>query len=129
MMYLSQARACNIARLLLLLTVGAMVYPNATQAVTFVVNDENFDIGDENPGDGVAMTVDGRTSLRAAIEEANALPGPDEIEVVPNSSNCCCFLIKKLEGTLFIEDDLRIYHSGPCFPFRGGPGLTYPPII
>jgi ELWxxDGT repeat protein len=45
---------------------------------TFVVN-LNLDQPDTNPGDGVAITVSGGTSLRAAIQEANALPGTDRI--------------------------------------------------
>ncbi|MFT5325305.1 MAG: 6-phosphogluconolactonase (cycloisomerase 2 family), partial [Planctomycetaceae bacterium] len=41
--------------------------------------DSFFDTVDVNPGDGVALDANGQTSLRAAIMEANALPGFDEI--------------------------------------------------
>jgi hypothetical protein len=44
----------------------------------FIVN-SFLDGRDANPGDGVALTADGRTTLRAAVMEANALPGPDTI--------------------------------------------------
>src|SRR5262249_53417591 len=37
------------------------------------------DGGDFNPGDGVAATAQNEGTLRAAIEEANANPGPDVI--------------------------------------------------
>lgn len=37
------------------------------------------DAPDANPGDGLAQTASGETTLRAAIQEANASPGPDTI--------------------------------------------------
>ena len=37
------------------------------------------DVPDAVPGDGVCGTLNGACSLRAAIQEANALPGPDTI--------------------------------------------------
>lgn len=48
---------------------------------TFTV-DSFEDTVDANPGDGFAVDVDGKTSLRAAIQEANALPG-DQTVFVP----------------------------------------------
>ena len=42
---------------------------------TFTVN-TTADTVDVNPGDGVAEDAAGNTSLRAAIMEANASPGP-----------------------------------------------------
>jgi CSLREA domain-containing protein len=59
----------------ILLTVGR------AYAVTHAVNDDN-DAVDVVPGDGVCLTAGGFCSLRAAIQEANALAGADEI-VVP----------------------------------------------
>jgi CSLREA domain-containing protein len=50
-------------------------------AVTFTVNNST-DVGDGNPGDGTCDTVSGPPvicTLRAAIEEANALNGPNVI--------------------------------------------------
>ena len=47
---------------------------------TFVV-DTTADTVDLNPGDGIAVDVNGDTSLRAAVMEANALPGIDTIEL------------------------------------------------
>jgi CSLREA domain-containing protein len=44
----------------------------------FVVN-TTADTVDNNPGDGLALDSNGQTSLRAAIQEANALPGEDTI--------------------------------------------------
>jgi hypothetical protein len=46
----------------------------------FVVN-SFLDTPDANPGDGLAQDALGRTTLRAAVMEANALPGPDQINL------------------------------------------------
>src|SRR4051794_30825064 len=44
----------------------------------FTVNTTRDDV-DANPGDGVCRTIKGDCTLRAAIQEANALPGTDTI--------------------------------------------------
>lgn len=51
-----------------------------TLLTTFNVN-SLFDSADVDPGDGNAIDAAGNTSLRAAIQEANALAGPDTINV------------------------------------------------
>src|SRR5688572_8094187 len=76
------------SRFICVLLVAALL-PLFSTAETFVVDittgaPDGFSIADENdaiPGDGVAEveTGGGLTSLRSAIEEANALPGPDTI--------------------------------------------------
>lgn len=48
----------------------------------FVV-DSPLDQPDANPGDGIAETASGETTLRAAIQEANATTGPDTITLPP----------------------------------------------
>ena len=48
--------------------------PPVAHADTFTVNDTG-DAGDNNPGDGTCATAGGVCTLRAAIEEANALAG------------------------------------------------------
>jgi VCBS repeat-containing protein/predicted outer membrane repeat protein len=53
----------------------------ATPSATFTVN-SYLDTVDANPGDGLAQDASGMTSLRAAVMEANALPGFQSI-VVP----------------------------------------------
>src|SRR5204863_9800730 len=47
---------------------------------TFTVNTV-LDTVDVNPGDGLARDASGRTSLRAAVMEANALAGADSINL------------------------------------------------
>lgn len=48
----------------------------------FIV-DSPLDQPDANPGDGIAATADGTTTLRAAIQEANAAPRTDTIVLPP----------------------------------------------
>ncbi len=47
---------------------------------TFLVN-TTIDGADANPGDGIAQTAGGQTTLRAAIQEANAFSGDDLIQL------------------------------------------------
>ena len=74
------------------------------QAATFTVNSP-FDAADANPGDGVCETAPGNgvCTLRAAIEEANALaPGNDTISLPPNT------YLLTLVNELTITGDLTI---------------------
>ena len=87
----------------------------AAQADVFVVN-QISDIGDDNPGDGICETAtgNGECSIRAAVQEANALDGADEIEIPEGD-----FLLDSgvgdntaIEGDLDVLDDLKIRGSG-----------------
>jgi CSLREA domain-containing protein len=73
-------------------------------AATFVVNSVP-DAGDSNPGNGVCATAAGVCTLRAAIEETNALPSvlfnPDVIHVPAG-----VYLLSL--GALTVTDHLRI---------------------
>ncbi|MEM8677921.1 MAG: choice-of-anchor Q domain-containing protein [Planctomycetota bacterium] len=69
---------------------------------SFIV-DSLGDTADAVPGDGIAADAMGQTTLRSAIEEANALPGADDISFVVNGN------IPLTMGTqLSITDDLLI---------------------
>ena len=70
----------NFTRMLalLLLSVWFALLPITAEAVTFTVNSTIDDV-DAAPGDGACATVGGVCTLRAAIQEANALAGPDTI--------------------------------------------------
>ena len=67
----------RLPRLLTALFIG-LIFGSAAQAATFTV-DDNGDGSDANPGNGICATAGGVCTLRAAIEEANALGGSDTI--------------------------------------------------
>jgi hypothetical protein len=74
--------------------------------------DSNLDLPDANPGDGIALSQEGFATLRAAVEEANALPGADAIRP---GSQFALLSSRQLDGaSLVVEDDLHIYYPGPC---------------
>ena len=62
---------------------AALLLSTSVLAATFTVNSV-MDIADANPGDGVCETApdSGICTLRAAIQEANELPGIDRIELL-----------------------------------------------
>jgi CSLREA domain-containing protein len=62
------------------LIASTFVHIPTARAATFTVNSA-ADRSDANPGDGICRTSQGVCSLRAAIQEANALPGADTIQV------------------------------------------------
>ncbi len=53
-------------------------------AMTFMV-DDTTDAVDASPGDGTCATAGGKCTLRAAIQEANALAGDDTIDLPPGT--------------------------------------------
>lgn len=59
---------------------GFIVFANdlVTPSATFMVN-HALDLPDNAPGNGICATTTGNCTLRAAIQEANALPGTDII--------------------------------------------------
>lgn len=78
------AKSQNLLRRLyggaIYLAAAAVVIPQPVNAAVFAVNSA-ADVRDAIPGDGICLTVAGTCTLRAAIEESNALPGPDVINV------------------------------------------------
>ena len=114
----------NITRMLtlLLLSVCFAVLPINAEAVTFTVN-STVDAVDAVPGDESCAMVGGECSLRAAIQEANALVGPDIIKlktglhmltIVGASENDCA------TGDLDITEDLTIIGRGLKNTFING---------
>ncbi len=73
------------------------------------------DAPDADPGDGLAQAASGETTLRAAIQTANATPGPDTIILpagvfdltLPGTDNDAAF------GDLDITDSVTITGVGP----------------
>jgi CSLREA domain-containing protein len=104
------ARLPRLGALVVLLTVLAA--PGRMAANTpFVVNSA-ADLPDANPGDGVCETAPGNgvCTLRAAIEEANALPGADTITFSSSLPNPATFDV--LTTFLRIDQDLTIIGRG-----------------
>ncbi|MCW5890226.1 MAG: right-handed parallel beta-helix repeat-containing protein [bacterium] len=64
----------------LLALLAALALPAAVPAATFTV-DSTADAVDANPGNGACATAAGACTLRAAIQEANALAGADTVNL------------------------------------------------
>ena len=62
----------------------ALALPAQALSATLVVN-STVDANDANAGNGVCKATVGDCSLRAAIQEANANPGPDLIQILPGT--------------------------------------------
>lgn len=71
--------AVSLASILLMLASAPIA-----SAATFTVNSSD-DFSDANPGDGACATGTGNCTLRAAIEESNALPGSDTVNLPPGT--------------------------------------------
>src|SRR5262249_47514094 len=86
---------------------GTLIVSPPASAATFTVDSED-DATDATPGDGQCATKAGSCTLRAAIQEANALPGPDSIRL-PSGT----FLIARegADDDQCIDGDLDITSS------------------
>ena len=97
---------------------AALVAARTLHAATFTVDSPGADLVDATPGDGTCATnsLPVRCTLRAAVMEANALPGPDEIVLafgnyvreIPDRGEDLC-----ATGDLDVLDELRITGAGP----------------
>ena len=115
------ARRCRRvgAGLALLVVLATLTAPAAG---TPLVRDELkvYDAGDgadANPGDGLCETAvgNGVCTLRAAIQEANALPGPDMVTIMTTST------ISLTSGAgILISDDLVVQSGNPGMAFISG---------
>ncbi len=108
-------------RYLLAVLLAAMMMPlllPATPAhaiVGFVINTA-ADTDDADPGNGVCADAAGNCSLRAAIQETNALPGVNTLNVPANT-----YLLAK---QLVVEDDLFVYGAGKGQTVLDGNNVT-----
>src|SRR5215213_5595158 len=92
-------RSGVILFLSILFAVGAQL-PTTRAASTFIVNTLG-DTPDATPGDGSCVDVSGFCTLRAAIQEANALAGDDAISFsVTGTINLTGAYLKFLPGFL-----------------------------
>ena len=97
-----------------LIALVAAVPAQRAEAATFTV-DSTADAGDEAPGDGVCLTSDGECTLRAAIQEANALAGTDSIDLPAGGYTLTIAGANEdaaARGDLDITDDLLITGAG-----------------
>ena len=100
------------------------VAPHAGAAVFLV--DSTADEVDANPGNGICATLAGACTLRAAVQEANALAGSDTI-VLPAGT----FLLTRagageefaMTGDLDVTDDLTIEGAGAGLTTIDGNGI------
>ncbi|WP_197453020.1 S8 family peptidase [Rosistilla oblonga] len=91
-------------------------------STVFFVNSTD-DAVDASPGDGVAQDASGRTTLRAAIQEANATPGDNTI-VVPDGQYL--LTIQGRNDDASATGDLDINDSvGTLYIVGGGNSFTF----
>src|SRR6266516_2056309 len=87
---------------------------NRTMAAVFTVN-STVDAVDVSPGDGACATLGGRRTPRAAVQEANARPGADGVNL-PAGTYVLAILgageDAAVTGDLDITDDLTITGAG-----------------
>lgn len=91
-------------RILLVLSL-VLLGPARVPAITFEALPV-ADSHDETPGDGFCADIDGTCSIRAAVEEANALPGRDTIHLEPG------YTFSLELGSLILDDDVDIIGGG-----------------
>src|SRR5207247_1237675 len=92
---------------------------------TFAVNDTS-DTPDLSPGDGVCLNANGLCSLRAAVMEANALPGNHTISVPTGTYRLTIAGADEdgaAAGDLDITNDLRIQGAGSASTIIDGGAL------
>ncbi|MFN2115876.1 MAG: hypothetical protein ACK2T6_09175, partial [Anaerolineae bacterium] len=96
-------------------------------SATFTVDSE-VDAVDVEPGDGVCATAEGACSLRAAVMEANSLPGADHV-VVPSGTYSVSIPTSAgvpddpaASGDIDIIDELVITGAGSEETVLKGPG-------
>jgi CSLREA domain-containing protein len=98
------------------------VSSTSVQAKTFAVN-STLDETDTNPGDGVCVSASGYCTLRAAVQETNALAGPDIIKLKTGLYMLTIAGISEdggASGDLDITGDLAIIGAGAKKTFING---------
>ena len=105
----------------------SMAAPGSVEAVTFTVN-STLDETDTVHGDGVCRSASGDCTLRAAIQEANWLDGPDSIKLnaglymltIPGKEDFCASGDLDILSDGFGNDDLTITGMGANKTFING---------
>lgn len=84
------------------------------KAATFTV-DSTLDEEDATPGDGICATTSGTCTLRAAVQEANALSGDDSISLPAGTYNLDCTTEDGCEDDIVgmdVSDNLTVAGAG-----------------
>ena len=102
---------CAVTVIAIASVVAPLATPHASAAVSFNVN-STAEGHDNNPGNGVCATAGGSCTLRAAIEETNALVGMDTINVPAGTYT--------VTDRLEIEDSLFLTGAGATSTFIDG---------
>ena len=68
----------HVLAIIAIIFLGVLSFNQPTQAASFTI-DFSADTDDANPGNGSCADAGGNCTLRAAIQEANALGGSDVI--------------------------------------------------
>jgi CSLREA domain-containing protein len=104
---------------------GLLVSRGATAANPPLVVNSVADLHDANPGNGVCETAAGNgvCTLRAAVEESNALPGADTITFDPGFPAGTTFLLS-LGHLEIIQSELTIVGNGPEDTIIDGDGTA-----
>jgi uncharacterized repeat protein (TIGR01451 family)/CSLREA domain-containing protein len=106
--------------------VSILLFTAAAQAATFTV-DSTTDAVDATPGDGICADAAGHCTLRAAIQEANALAGADTI-TLPTGLYTLTLTTAGADpaasGDLDITGDLTINGAGATTTTIDGGGLN-----
>jgi CSLREA domain-containing protein len=117
-------RLLSVAALAAGLALSAGPAP-AAHAANFTVN-STADAVDASPGDGECATAGGVCTLRAAIQEANALAGPDTITLPAGAYAIAITGVSEefaATGDFDISDDLTINGAGAATTIIDGAGL------
>jgi CSLREA domain-containing protein len=103
----------------------AAALPSVAQAAPFTVN-STADAVDAHPDDGVCATAQNVCTLRAAIQETNALAGADTITLPASMYTLSIpgpFEDQAATGDLDITDDLTLTGAGAANTIIDGGGL------
>src|SRR5687767_2367923 len=101
---------------------GAAIFTGSAYAASFTVNDTR-DLVDVNPGDGLCRTSNSTCTLRAAIQEANALPGADTIQLPAGTYALAIPPLNQNDittGDLDITDSVTISGAGAALTILDG---------
>src|SRR5918992_2158349 len=113
----SKARKAPILAAAVSLALSALLGLNsavASTGLTLVVNSTS-DAVDANVGNGVCRTSSGSCTLRAAIQEANAVPGADVVQVPGGTYQLAIRPLNQNDvttGDLDVTDSLTIVGAG-----------------